>query len=53
MVDFKLTPLVLASTSVYRKIQLEKLGIPFICEKPNLDEDDLKIKLIASKKKTV
>ncbi|SET48733.1 Maf family protein [Thalassotalea agarivorans] len=36
----KLT-LILASTSIYRRGLLEKLGIPFICEKPNIDETPL------------
>lgn len=31
-------PLVLASTSRYRKAQLERLGIPFTCTKPPYDE---------------
>ena len=35
-------PLILASTSPYRKIQLESLMIPFTCEKPNCDEDSFK-----------
>ena len=30
--------LILASTSPYRKILLEKLKIPFTCRKPNVDE---------------
>ncbi|MFC3395268.1 Maf family protein [Brenneria rubrifaciens] len=30
--------IVLASTSPYRKILLEKLGIPFICANPEVDE---------------
>ncbi len=35
-------PLILASTSPYRKIQLESLMIPFACEKPICDEDSFK-----------
>ena len=31
-------PIVLASTSVFRKTILEKLGLPFICANPNVDE---------------
>lgn len=30
--------LVLASTSSYRRLLLEKLGLPFICAAPNIDE---------------
>ena len=33
--------LVLASTSVYRKQLLEKLGIPFVTASPNIDESPL------------
>lgn len=35
-------PLVLASTSTYRRALLERLGIPFHCEPPRIDEDDFK-----------
>lgn len=33
--------LVLGSTSVFRKAILEKLNLPFICDKPNIDETPL------------
>lgn len=34
-----MTPsLILASTSVYRRQLLERLGVPFTCEKPEVDE---------------
>lgn len=35
-------PLVLASTSPYRKAQLALLGLPFEAQKPQVDEDSLK-----------
>lgn len=31
-------PLILASTSPYRRAQLEQLGVPFTCEAPGVDE---------------
>ncbi|HBP16827.1 MAG TPA: septum formation protein Maf [Planctomycetes bacterium] len=31
-------PLILASTSPYRRAQLEQLGVPFSCEAPGVDE---------------
>ena len=34
--------IVLASTSPYRKMQLEQLGLTFSCQKPNCDEDQYK-----------
>lgn len=34
--------LVLASTSIYRKKLLEKLGMPFIAKRPHCDEDHFK-----------
>jgi septum formation protein len=34
--------LVLASTSPYRRAQLERLGVPFRCQPPLVDEDALK-----------
>ncbi len=34
--------LILGSTSVYRKELLQRLGIPFQCQKPNFDEDSAK-----------
>jgi septum formation protein len=34
--------LILASTSPYRRALLERLGYPFTCEKPNVDEDRYK-----------
>ena len=37
--------LILASTSIYRKNLLEKLGLPFTCEKPQVDESAFKNKL--------
>lgn len=33
-----MTKLVLASTSIFRKTLLEKLGLPFICDNPDIDE---------------
>lgn len=33
---------ILASTSIYRKELFSKLGIPFQCQKPCVDEDELK-----------
>ncbi len=35
-------PLLLASTSPYRRALLERLGIPFICQPPRCDEEALK-----------
>ena len=35
------TPLILASTSRYRKALLEKLGQPFLCASPEIDETPL------------
>lgn len=35
------TPLILASTSRYRKALLEKLGLPFECASPEVDESPL------------
>lgn len=37
--------LILASSSKYRKELLEKLGIPFECHSPDIDEDSYKEKL--------
>jgi septum formation protein len=34
--------LVLASTSPYRKAQLEQLGLSFVCQKPDCDEEAFK-----------
>src|SRR4051794_22326304 len=34
--------LILASTSPYRRAQLEKLGVPFRCVAPRVDEEALK-----------
>ncbi len=34
-------PLVLASTSIYRKQLLERLGLPFVTDRPDLDESAL------------
>ncbi len=34
----KTLPLLLATESKYKKQVLEKIGIPFICESPNIDE---------------
>ncbi len=34
-------PIILASTSVYRKAILEKLAIPFVCCAPDIDEQPL------------
>jgi septum formation protein len=35
-------PIVLASTSPYRRALLERLGVPFTCADPGVDEDALK-----------
>ena len=35
-------PLVLASTSPYRRALLERLGLPFTCRAPEIDENALK-----------
>ena len=35
--------LVLASTSIYRRAQLKRLGVPFRCRVPLIPEDELKI----------
>jgi septum formation protein len=40
-----MTPLVLASTSPYRKELLEKLGLPFQAQAPNCDEEAYKARL--------
>jgi septum formation protein len=37
----ELPPLILASSSVYRKELLSRLQIPFTCESPNINEDQL------------
>ena len=34
-------PLVLASSSLYRQIQLQTLGLPFTCARPDIDESRL------------
>lgn len=39
--------LILASTSPYRKELLERLQVPFECQAPNVDEDELKAKGLA------
>ncbi|MCC8380119.1 nucleoside triphosphate pyrophosphatase [Xenorhabdus sp. PB30.3] len=31
-------PIVLSSTSIYRRLLLEKIGLPFTCAAPNIDE---------------
>ncbi|MDC9621915.1 Maf family protein [Xenorhabdus sp. XENO-7] len=31
-------PIVLSSTSIYRRLLLEKMGLPFVCAGPNIDE---------------
>ena len=41
--------LILASTSPYRKSQLSKFGIPFLCEKPEVNEETLKTELLNHK----
>lgn len=33
-----MTPLILASSSAYRKAQLQTLGLPFTCARPDIDE---------------
>ena len=40
-----MTPIVLASTSPYRKELIEKLGLPFLIHKPVCDEDSYKLKI--------
>lgn len=40
-----MTPLVLASTSPYRKELIQKLGIPFEAQAPHCDEDAYKAKI--------
>lgn len=35
-------PLILASTSKYRRLLLERLGLEFACVSPNVNEDDFK-----------
>lgn len=40
-----MTPLVLASTSPYRKELLQKLGLPFQAQAPNCDEDAYKARI--------
>ncbi|MBC7421312.1 MAG: septum formation protein Maf [Bdellovibrio sp.] len=42
--------IVLASTSIYRKILLEKMGLEFSTEKPTFDEDAAKIQLLKNNK---
>lgn len=37
--------LILASTSPYRRALLERLGLPFTCARPAIDEDQLKLEL--------
>lgn len=37
--------LILASTSPYRKEQLERLSVPFTCHSPNVDEEQFKGKI--------
>lgn len=34
--------LILASTSPYRRLLLERLRLPFACERPGVDEDEMK-----------
>ncbi len=46
-------PLILASTSVYRKELFSKIGIPFITLKPSFDEDFVKNKLLDEKKSPI
>jgi len=41
-------PLILASTSLYRRTLLERLGVPFTCEAPRCDEEALKDPRLAS-----
>ena len=43
-------PIVLASTSIYRKELLSRLGVNFICEKPTCDEEFEKENLLALRK---
>lgn len=40
-----MTPLILASTSPYRKELIEKLGLPFSVSKPICDEDAAKLRI--------
>ncbi|MFN9065612.1 MAG: Maf family protein, partial [Bdellovibrionales bacterium] len=44
MLSVKLTPLVLASESPYRKLQMESLGLPFSTSRPLIDEESEKMK---------
>ena len=37
----ELPPLILASSSIYRKELLGRLRLPFHCESPNIDESAL------------
>lgn len=37
--------LILASTSIYRKAQLQQLGLDFLCQSPEVDESVLKNKI--------
>ncbi len=41
-----MSPIILASTSIYRKQLLQKLGLNFTCEKPEFDEDAAKIRAL-------
>lgn len=41
-----MSQLVLASTSPYRRALLERLGLPFECRAPDVDEDDIKSRWI-------
>lgn len=46
-------PLILASTSKYRAELIQKMHIPFICQKPNIDEEALKNICLNEKKSPV
>jgi septum formation protein len=39
------TPIILASTSPYRRALLERLRVPFTCVAPDVDEDTYKIRI--------
>ncbi len=49
----KLYPLILASTSKYRAELIQKMHIPFHCQKPSVDEDFLKNRCLQENKTAV
>jgi septum formation protein len=48
-----LPPLILASESPYRKIQMQSLGLPFSTSRPQIDEDSEKLKFQTPQKMAV